>query len=296
MKANVKGFTLVELLVVIGIIALLLGLALPALNEARTRAQEVADRASLSSVSTAIEVFADDHGGWYPDSSFRPAIAIESELQDACNVIDVGAHRLAEALFGLDRLGYTRVDNGVDDTDDIPDGIPDYFVSDGDNSWTAEPTGAPVDSQGDPVKRLGPYVRLESVIVGTMKDTNAQALELRDNTNAVLLDKVNSRAILYYEANQREHLISRIYDYDDNKLITADFVTALDTDSLYPDINYAYEFHDFIWDKQTGWIRSTGEFDPCMPSARPVNKDTFLLIAAGRDGLYGTRDDIRNWQ
>ncbi len=28
---------------------------------------------------------------------------------------------------------------------------------------------------------------------------------------------------------------------------------------------------------------------------RPHRKDTFLLIAAGRDGLYGTPDDVTNW-
>ena len=29
---------------------------------------------------------------------------------------------------------------------------------------------------------------------------------------------------------------------------------------------------------------------------KPVNPDTYLLISAGPDGIYGTNDDINNFQ
>src|SRR6266850_3672760 len=65
------GFSLVELLVVIGIIALLLGLLLPALSGFRQRAREVQCQATLRNIGFAGQLHANDHRGRLPRSEER---------------------------------------------------------------------------------------------------------------------------------------------------------------------------------------------------------------------------------
>lgn len=63
-KNKAKGFTLVELLVVMGIISVLMGMLLPALSRAMIAARKVQCMSNMRQVFNAIEMYANANKGW----------------------------------------------------------------------------------------------------------------------------------------------------------------------------------------------------------------------------------------
>jgi|SRR3989344_2452030 len=63
-----KGFTLIELLVVIAIIGILSSVVLASLNTARTKARDSRRISDIKSLQLALELYADDNSGDYPDA------------------------------------------------------------------------------------------------------------------------------------------------------------------------------------------------------------------------------------
>jgi len=64
-----RGFTLVELLVVIGIIALLVGILLPTLNKARRAGYAVKCQSNIKQIVMGCIMYANENKGWYPSVS-----------------------------------------------------------------------------------------------------------------------------------------------------------------------------------------------------------------------------------
>ena len=61
-----RGFTLIELLVVMVIIALLVGLLLPALGRAKEEARKTQCRSNLRQIGLATTMYTNDNKGWTP--------------------------------------------------------------------------------------------------------------------------------------------------------------------------------------------------------------------------------------
>jgi len=66
MQRNRKAFTLVELLVVIGIIAVLIGILLPALRRAREAAVQTACQSNLHQIALLFQIYVNENKGWFP--------------------------------------------------------------------------------------------------------------------------------------------------------------------------------------------------------------------------------------
>jgi len=75
------GFTLVELLVVIGIIAVLVAILLPSLMTARERATRIACASNLRQIAIACQAYAVDQRGCFP-----PSVAI-GDFGDDCHLV-----------------------------------------------------------------------------------------------------------------------------------------------------------------------------------------------------------------
>ena len=65
-RMSKRGFTLIELLVVMVIIALLVGLLLPALGRAREEARKTQCRSNLRQIGLAVNIYANDNKSWTP--------------------------------------------------------------------------------------------------------------------------------------------------------------------------------------------------------------------------------------
>jgi len=80
-----KGFTLIEMLVVISLIGILAALALVSFGGSQKQARDTARKSDLKQYQTAIENYATQNDGLYP--SYTSVVSADTTL---CSILDIG--------------------------------------------------------------------------------------------------------------------------------------------------------------------------------------------------------------
>ena len=296
---------MIELLIVLGIIALLVGLLLPALSTVRNIAKETKQKAQFATIEMALAAFKNDYGDYPPSDPF-------SWLQDAQEAQNYcGSQKLAEALLGWDLLGF-HPNSGwrADGTNRRPHRDPV-------NPGVIHPPGQYFlynpNSAVDMDKRKGRYLELETANAfrlgysapnihdGLYADTGPLApntsvlCDVFGTQKVVMANGTTAKAgvpVLYYKANNSGKQILDIYRMADNDGL----VFIKEQADLIEDPPGAGEV--LPRNKLAGTITFFENYitDPKI-TARPwpYRPDSYILISAGADGLYGTSDDICNF-
>lgn len=316
-----RGFTLVELLTVVAIIALLIGLLVPAIGKVRDHAKRASVENLLGAIGKGCEAF---HANFerYPRST-----ALNPFEAASANVWLSGAQWLVLELAGADLKGYVAMDKDR------------YF-----NTVNPQTTGVNEEDWRDwyaltpsnaNLRRWGPYVELEGKLAVTPERYETEkGYALPDLLKAGTSDFSNKKLpmvvdafgfpVLYYAANPHAKqpftewtgtttvkTVGR-YSQRDNEAFTGskegdapgydlgsgevksgqyhwlyDLGWSATDASKRPDAQtFAEKFYDRGLFEQHGG--ATGKVWPYRP-------DTFLLISAGKDGIFGTSDDVTNF-
>jgi len=243
---------------------------------------DIKQQAQFNSIRTALELFNSEFDG-YP-----PSGPLDEDGRPYC-----GAMKLCEAVMGRDLMGFH------------PDSV---FRSDGIGSkgnvlYTKSNAVSEEDYYDSLKVRKGPYLPLENANAYTLADIYGKGnTGSFDPNNYVLCDtwrnvthtgtgKRIGMPILYYKADTSKtaHDLNdpnnpeNIFDYRDNHALLALGVPGKPGQKhpLYEDPKIFYEI-----------VRN----DRVAGLSVPNRADTFILLSAGHDGLYGTKDDIANFQ
>ena len=287
-KGKKTAFTIIELLTVMSIIVILIGLLLPSLNMVKRYAKVVTQKNLLRNIDTGLQAFEIDFKE-YPASG----------ATDAAGAQYCGAMKLAEAMAGQDGLGFHS--DSTFKADDGPTGPTElYPPSQGDpGSWP--------DWYVENLRKRKEFLEGKDIQICSLNDLYASASGFTFTNEVALLCDV-FRSVTNRNTHKRMGMPILYYKADSSKLVH-DVNDPTNSDNIYNYLdNHAFLGLGLPWELTTmpplykaasgpeGRVFYEKTLDKsALPIERPHNKDSYILISAGWDGIYGTRDDVFNF-
>ncbi|MEN6307376.1 MAG: type II secretion system protein [Anaerohalosphaeraceae bacterium] len=312
-QIQIRGFTLLEMLTALAIVAVLIGLLIPAISKISETAHTVKQKAQFHAIGVGLEAFRADAGD-YPPSIYTTRASTNPGSMDDGGYC--GAQKLAEAIIGWDGFGYHPKSAWRSDgiADFNGDGTQAELVYDTINGIKIGNTVLQTALENQKARK-GPYLELEksnavklsSIYAGTpnsggsifstvAKDTYVLADMFATVPNRVT-GKRTGMPILYYRANTSQSLFRPTTMSNDPTKTSRDAVYNVnDNAPFFMYTSPTNNVHELGADRELFYKRiANPNFPPSATSPqRPYRAQSFILLSAGADGTYGTSDDVYN--
>jgi prepilin-type N-terminal cleavage/methylation domain-containing protein len=326
-----SGFTLVELLVVIGIILILIGLLFPAISAVQKQARASATKQEMSRIQSACNAY-------YLDFRAYPGPFSENQVypqQGGCPVTPVAANSV-NGIYALTQnpsntTNTFKIPNGVTSSENLFVGLEGQLIYPGPNTtpvfWYTPPSSTPTgpaslnpanpgvhasymnyspkettyDSTSDGSAGLASNINNSNILpitAGTATDSSIpEFVDHFSPTRPILYMRARVGITCSATANTMLNHIgtkSTACQYDENQLVPYGWSATYTAGSNQKMGVSTTDFPPPAQPVSTDFAYKSDDTYFANPGVwgTPNGKDGYILISAGPDGIYGTHDDI----